>query len=271
MANELNYLRNQLNRAQVIARPGHRVIQTAMGRNLVVVDAPTRETNDRFTPKTEMESDPARREFVETDEVFHSAHRSVYALTALHDKIEATMKNDRLSDIGRAEVLREPQRSTIATLGTNGAAAAAAVNKRTADLQKLYEAPPVKDTVEAIADDRFLRHYQAQPPAGRLRLLGNADERVLLALRRSGLPLSSNEADLIDRGWRASVDRRDAVKSAALKAAVANAAWAQDVIQTAAQFALKHSGLSPAEVAEAAAGSGGEFLFGATRIAADAA
>jgi hypothetical protein len=96
------------------------------------------------------------------------------------------------------------------------------------------------------------------------------NSRALEALVRSPVPLEANESALVRDAWRTHVDRRDPKKSAELRAALDNHAWADTVIQAAAQYATRLSGLSPAEIAEAA-GPDGRHLFDSSTAAATAA
>lgn len=270
MANQNNVLKNQLNRAQVVTRPGHTAIQTALKRTLVVADPPTWETGDRFSPETETKPSPGDREFAETDAVNIFPARAVFAVTALEATTDEVMKNVNLSAAGRVSALQEARTGTIKAIATNAVPVAAQRRERNARKEDFYA--PTKlapdNVVEALQDGRIIDNYNACPLSKRMRMIAQGlDGRTLEALMRSPIALEPNEAALVRDAWHAHVDKRDPAKSAALKTALANQAWAEGVIRTAAQFAIRYSGLTPSEIAEAA-GSGAHLFNGSADHAA---
>jgi hypothetical protein len=270
MASQPNVLKNQLNRAQVVTRPGHTAIITAMNRVFVRDDPPTVENDDRFTPETVAKLNPSDRWFVELDAVNQLAAHTTFAVTSLDDKIESVMKDGRLSPAGRTEALKEPRTATIKAITAAAADVAAQGQERNARKEKFYGPTPLppNDVNEALVDRELRDRHFALPLAKRMQsitqMANGQDDRALAALVRSPVPLEANEAALVRDAWHTHVDKREPAKAAELKTALANHTWAEGEIRKAAQFAIRYSGLSPAEIAKAAAGTGGEYVFSST-------
>jgi hypothetical protein len=267
MATRENLQRNQLNGARVLATTGHFALETAMKRALGFANPPTWEHNDRFTPETEAKADPAAREFVETDPVNLHAGRVIFALTGLDNKTHEVTNNARLSPAGRTDALKEPRVAMIKAITAAAADVAAHGQERNARKDAFYGSTPLAsgDMVGALQDRHVIDHYLAQPLSKRMQsiaqMTNGQDGRTLEALVRSPVPLEANEAAMIKGAWHKAVDQRQPAKAAELKAALANQSWAETVIQQAAQYAPRLSGLSPAEFAEAA-GSGAHLFNG---------
>jgi hypothetical protein len=120
--------------------------------------------------------------------------------------------------------------------------------------------------VNAALEDREIRdNWKALPISKRtasLEAMARGDNaRLLEALTRSPVPLEDHEAALVQSAWRDAVARREPKKAAELQNSRANVEWADSVVKAAAQYSGRSSGLTPAEIAAAATGTGGEHLF----------
>jgi len=270
--NTNNLLKTQLHRARVLPTTGHIAVETAMKRALGFANPPTWETDDRFTDDTATKHEPSAREFHETDPVSLTAARAIFALTGLEHQTHEVTNNARLSPVGRTDALKGPRASMIKALTAAAADVAAQGRERQARTEKFYGPTPLapNDIHAAFADRELRDHYFAQPISARMqaiRQMANGENgRTLEALVRSPIPLEANEAALVRDAWHGHIDKREPAKAAELKAALANHAWADAVIQAAAQYATRLSGLSPAEIAEAA-GPDGRHLFNGTAAA----
>ena len=253
--------------ARVVTNGGHIAIHSA-SRAYGFGRPPSLDENDQFTPETATKADPAAREFID-DPVSLAATRAMLALPSLDHTTTQINADARLSPAGRAEKLKEPRVAAIKTIAT----AAADVGKHGQAL-KAHEAQfyapltlPTSDVHAALHDGEIRDRWHAMPVSARTaalqRMARGEDDRLLEALARS--PVRSlddpNESALINTAWRATVERRAPAKAAELKSARANHDWAQSVVAAAAQYAPRSTTLTPAEITDAARGTGGESIF----------
>lgn len=269
--NRNNLLRCQLYGARLVNADGtHFAVHTATMRPLGFASPPSWEDSTAFTDATAANPAPEAREFIEIDQSALPASRAILSLAKFDHETHEAMNNTRLSPTGRAEALQAPRTAVIATVAKAGGDLEAIGRECATRESAFYAAPklPAND-VQAAFEDRELRDMWRTSPVARRTVLfqqmqaGN-NSRMLEALVRSPIPLEGNDAGLIAGAWRGAVDKRSPTESAALKASRANVDWADTVCRASAKYAARAVGLSHAEIAAAAAGSGGEFLFSDT-------
>jgi hypothetical protein len=229
---------------------------------------PSWEENDQFTPETAAKLDPAAREFVD-DPLNLAASRTMLALPSLDHTTHQILNDARLSPAGRAEKLRAPRIEAIKTIGAAAAAVAAHGQALKAREAQFYAPPtlPANDVHVGLEDHEVRARWRTMPISARTaaleRMARGEDDRLLEALARS--PVRSlddpNEVSMINTAWRAAASRRNPKAAAELQAARANHDWADSVVKAAAQYSARSTALTPAEITEAARGTGGEAIF----------
>jgi hypothetical protein len=196
---------------------------------------------DAFSAETErLGAD--QREFRESSPAFVHAGRAMTALLRLDRDVTAVGKDPTLSERGRHEKVRPFRVEAAHSLAQQ---AAAIRTHRTAHDQRstaLYAPPALaRDDLASLLEDRELRDHwhnstdQERLDIGALMATG-AHERIALALLRGPIPLTEPHADLVRRGWRASVERREPAKAAQLTAEGADVEWAEHVVGAARQY-----------------------------------
>jgi hypothetical protein len=262
----INNLRKvQLHGARVVTDGGHIAIHSASRAYGFGSPPAGFQENTDFTAETATKLDPAAREFVD-DPVSLASSRAMLALPSLDYTTHQIVNDARLSPAGRAEKLKEPRVAAIKTIAT----VAAEVGKHGQTLRareaQFYAPPKLTNDVQAGLEDREVRdHWRALPVGQRMSSLeGMArgqDDRTLEALVRSPVAMEPNERELIRNAWVKTAEKRKPKEAAELKAAVAVHEWADSVVKAAAQYSARATGLTPAEITEAARGTGGEGIF----------
>jgi hypothetical protein len=257
-----NLKKAQLHGARVVTDGGH-VALHSVSRAYGFGRPPSWEENTDFTPETATKLDPAARDFVD-DPLSLAASRVMLALPALDHATQQILSDARLSASGRVEKLREPRTAAIKAIATAGRDIAA--NGSTLDAREAAHLQPSAIDMQTELQHRERRdHFRTLPANKRTPLLesmaqGKADP-LLEALVRSPVPLEDHEAALVQSAWRDAVARREPKRAAELQAARANHDWAQSVVAAAAQYAPRSTMLTPAEITDAARGTGGESIF----------
>lgn len=199
--------------------------------------------SDQFTGETASHQDPTAREFTEPHAAYLHAGRAMAALLRL-DHAVATVGSDRsLSAIGQREKLRAARAGAARTMALQAGAVRAIRGTQDAAFTAFY-APTLiaKDDLPALFADRELRdHWRSISDSQRTQLAAamagtGAHDRMALALLRGPIPLTEPFADLVTRGWRAAVAKREPAKAAQIATEAADVEWSEHVLDATRQY-----------------------------------
>lgn len=206
-------------------------------RNVYGYAQPPRWTeSDQFTAETASRA-AAEREFAEGHPVLLHAGRAMTALLRLDRHVAEADADRMLSDLGKREKLKAARADAARSLAQQ---AVAIRGHRTAHDQRLHAlydpAVIAKDDLASLLLDREARdHWRDLNDDGRMMLAAEmastgAHDRIALALLRGLVPLANPYADLVSKGWRAAVAKREPSKAAQIATETGDVQWAESVI-----------------------------------------
>lgn len=211
---------------------GHPVIQLNFPANLEIgpkahEGPPHFFESDKFSAATSHISDGDRREFFESDESCTCAVRVLNALAKQGQAAAAAAADRTLSADGKLARRVDALATSLTIIGAQYASLLSIEAKLERQYAQLYAAP-VADVVDALGD-RELREWFSKlgRPEQMSRVVSEvADPRLLVALKRSLVPLDSAIEEQVRNRWVNEIALAKPEQAATLKIAQDNNSWA---------------------------------------------
>lgn len=224
-------------RAEVVAGVArgspHIRIHAPVGRVLGIPVPPRLFDSDAFSAET-ADYDSDRREFEEHDPACAVVSKALTAYARAAQTAQATLADRNLSPEGRAKVIREAFAAALGSLAERHAQVIA-VGAEVTRLDAQIRQPPAPTDGQAFIDVEARTLFRSLPDEERLKILADIGRpeysQILLALKRSPLPLSTRDAELVDNAWSERVAREKPAQFEAVQIGKANAAWAEGVVR----------------------------------------
>jgi len=254
-----NLIRLALRGTTFSDRGGHYDLGLPTGAHVGVGRSPHPYKLDEFTPETRDLADALRRKFEELDKSDAEARDSFDALAELAAAIANATRDGRLTPAGVAALLGPARMAALLAIAASGAALDNIAAELAAAESDLYAAPPIASgDMQAALDAREVREwFNALTQEQRLALLDRimkADpttDALLLALRRSPVPLPIPADEIVEHAWCTLIAKREPDRAAALTVAKENHEWARHVVNAVGHYIRPMLAMGPREIVAA--------------------
>ncbi|HXR91078.1 MAG TPA: hypothetical protein VN750_12465 [Steroidobacteraceae bacterium] len=204
--------------------------------------APPRWTeSDQFTADTATLADPTAREFTEAHPAYTHAGRAMATLLRLDRAVAEVGKDRSLSPIGQGEKLKATRADAARQVAIQAGAIRTIRTAHDGRFAAFYDPQAADDLPSLLLDQEIRAHWRSLNDSARTELAASmastgANDRVALALLRGPIPLADPYAELVTKGWRAAVAKREPAKAAEVAIEAADLDWAEHVVDATRQY-----------------------------------